>query len=167
MTQKIIRPGCRRSQSSPSQLLCLPRCHNFFLSQNVPIAWFSQGKKRERQQSAFCSPDFSSLTLTKWNRLPKFWLEDKFSPILCTWNDFAVYFVHFSKVSKIIWGDTRIWTMDLSDCSRLLYHWAISPPLKCCCQNEVQYIKETCWQKNVHCRDQDSNLGYCGHNAGY
>ena len=24
-------------------------------------------------------------------------------------------------------GDTRIWTMDLSDCSRLLYHWAISP----------------------------------------
>ena len=29
---------------------------------------------------------------------------------------------------KIVWGDTRIWTMDLSDCSRLLYHWAISPP---------------------------------------
>ena len=27
-------------------------------------------------------------------------------------------------------GDTRIWTMDLSDCSRLLYHWAISPRLQ-------------------------------------
>ena len=24
-------------------------------------------------------------------------------------------------------GDTRIWTKDLPDCSRLLYHWAISP----------------------------------------
>ena len=28
---------------------------------------------------------------------------------------------------KKVSGDTRIWTMDLSDCSRLLYHWAISP----------------------------------------
>ena len=24
-------------------------------------------------------------------------------------------------------GDTRIWTKDLPDCSRLLYHWALSP----------------------------------------
>ena len=26
-------------------------------------------------------------------------------------------------------GDTRIWTRDLSDCSRLLYRWAISPKI--------------------------------------
>ena len=25
-------------------------------------------------------------------------------------------------------GDTRVWTGDLSICSRMLYHWAISPP---------------------------------------
>ena len=31
-------------------------------------------------------------------------------------------------ISGKTWSvDTRIWTMDLSDCSRLLYHWAISP----------------------------------------
>ena len=24
-------------------------------------------------------------------------------------------------------GDTRVWTKDLSICSRMLYHWAISP----------------------------------------
>ena len=33
----------------------------------------------------------------------------------------------FSILSKIIQGDTRVRTSDLSDCSRLLYHWAISP----------------------------------------
>ena len=33
----------------------------------------------------------------------------------------------FSSLSKIIQGDTRVWTRDLSDCSRMLYHWAISP----------------------------------------
>ena len=27
------------------------------------------------------------------------------------------------------WGDTRVRTGDLSICSRMLYHWAISPPL--------------------------------------
>ena len=26
-------------------------------------------------------------------------------------------------------GDTRVWTRDLSICSRMLYHWAISPTL--------------------------------------
>ena len=31
------------------------------------------------------------------------------------------------KMQQNCLGDTRIWTMDLSDCSRLLYHWAISP----------------------------------------
>ena len=44
------------------------------------------------------------------------------------WN---VYFKFVSNRTKSlikkILGDTRIWTMDLSDCSRLLYHWAISP----------------------------------------
>ena len=33
----------------------------------------------------------------------------------------------FSSLSKIIQGDTRVRTRDLSDCSRKLYHWAISP----------------------------------------
>ena len=33
----------------------------------------------------------------------------------------------FSSLSKIIQGDTRVRTRDLSDCSRTLYHWAISP----------------------------------------
>ncbi len=28
---------------------------------------------------------------------------------------------------KSLLGDTRIWTRDLPDCSRVLYHWAISP----------------------------------------
>ena len=33
----------------------------------------------------------------------------------------------FSSISKIIQGDTRVRSRDLSDCSWLLYHWAISP----------------------------------------
>ena len=33
----------------------------------------------------------------------------------------------FSSLSKIIQGDTRVRTRDLSDCSRMLYHWAVSP----------------------------------------
>ena len=33
----------------------------------------------------------------------------------------------FSSLSKIIQWDTRVQTRDLSDCSRMLYHWAISP----------------------------------------
>ena len=28
-------------------------------------------------------------------------------------------------------GDTRVWTRDLSICSRMLYHWAISPTYSC------------------------------------
>ena len=35
--------------------------------------------------------------------------------------------VIFSSLSKIIQGDTRVRTRDLSDCSWMLYHWAISP----------------------------------------
>ena len=35
--------------------------------------------------------------------------------------------VIFSSLSKIIQGDTRARTRDLSDCSWMLYHWAISP----------------------------------------
>ena len=34
---------------------------------------------------------------------------------------------HFSLVSKIIQGDTRVRTRDLSDYSRMLYHWVMSP----------------------------------------
>ena len=33
----------------------------------------------------------------------------------------------FSLVSKVIQVDTRVWTRDLSDCSRMFYHWAKSP----------------------------------------
>ena len=33
----------------------------------------------------------------------------------------------FSSLSKLIQGDTRVRTRDLSDCSRKLFHWAISP----------------------------------------
>ena len=33
----------------------------------------------------------------------------------------------FSSLSKIIQGDTRVRTRDLSDCSRLLCRWALSP----------------------------------------
>ena len=32
-----------------------------------------------------------------------------------------------SSLSKIIQGDTRVRVRDLSDCSQMLYHWAISP----------------------------------------
>ena len=35
--------------------------------------------------------------------------------------------VFFCSLSKIIQGDTRVGTRDLSDCSRMLYRWAISP----------------------------------------
>ena len=33
----------------------------------------------------------------------------------------------FSSLLKIIQGDTRVRTRDLSDCSQMLYHWALSP----------------------------------------
>ena len=33
----------------------------------------------------------------------------------------------FFSLSKVIQGDTRVRSRDLSDCSRMLYHWAISP----------------------------------------
>ena len=33
----------------------------------------------------------------------------------------------FSSLSKVIQGDTRVQTRDLSDCSRMLYNWALSP----------------------------------------
>ena len=33
----------------------------------------------------------------------------------------------FSSLSKVLQGDTRVPTRDLSDCSRLLYRWALSP----------------------------------------
>ena len=42
---------------------------------------------------------------------------------------------------KSILGDTRIWTMDLSDCSRLLYHWAISPRLLYVDTRQVTFVE--------------------------
>ena len=54
---------------------------------------------------------------------------------------------------KLRWGGTRIWTKGLSDCSRLLYHWAIPPDL----WNEVhlthlffQHVKMLCHQGRIH-----------------
>ena len=41
-------------------------------------------------------------------------------------------------------GDTRIWTMDLSDCSRLLYHWAISPYVENIVSSEERQVGVTC-----------------------
>ena len=127
---------------------------------------------------------------------------------------------------KKVSGDTRIWTMDLSDCSRLLYHWAISPRGDNVFRRERQVAMMSWFQSHLAakksygamrlkvlqysdlpvsvggimvsiaafqavdpgsipgrrilfcakfknwikkfcpCRDQDSNLGYCGHNAG-
>ena len=43
------------------------------------------------------------------------------SKVLSRWMSFL------SSLSKIIQGDTRVRTRDLSDCSRLLYRWGLSP----------------------------------------
>ena len=42
---------------------------------------------------------------------------------------FLKYYLCFKKKKKRKRdvGDTRSWTKDLPDCSRMLYHWAISP----------------------------------------
>ena len=141
----------------------------------------------------------------------------------------TIQLVQKQKCQKLL-GDTRIWTMDLSDCSRLLYHWAISPHVENNVSSEERQVGVTCqnyqsplavvnkskchhytsinsipehlkrrWYNGQHsclpsswsgfdsrptqcfilhfgqswerkkfcpCRDQDSNLGYCGHNAG-
>ena len=45
---------------------------------------------------------------------------------------------------KKLLGDTRIWTMDLSDCSRLLYHWAISPYDENNVSSEERQVGVTC-----------------------
>ena len=42
------------------------------------------------------------------------------------WAHFLIERVFWKKCQKKL-GPTRIWTKDLSDCSRLLYHWAIDP----------------------------------------
>ena len=41
----------------------------------------------------------------------------------------------FLEIKKL--GDTRDWTRDPSDCSRMLYHWAISP--------SISWIDEAIW----------------------
>ena len=35
-------------------------------------------------------------------------------------------------------GDTRSWTKDLPDCSRMLYHWAISPDMRQWANTSIQ-----------------------------
>ena len=45
---------------------------------------------------------------------------------------------------KNVLGDTRIWTMDLSDCSRLLYHWAISPHVENYASSRERQVGVTC-----------------------
>ena len=47
---------------------------------------------------------------------------------------------------KKIEGGTRIWTMDLSICSRLLYHWAIPPHLLKSALNAV--LKQAAYVRN-------------------
>ena len=51
---------------------------------------------------------------------------------------------HTNVWRKIFIGDTRIWTMDLSDCSRLLYHWAISPYVENIVSSEERQVGVTC-----------------------
>ena len=51
--------------------------------------------------------------------------------------------VRKQKCQKLL-GDTRIWTMDLSDCSRLLYHWAISPHVENNVSSEERQVGVTC-----------------------
>ena len=40
---------------------------------------------------------------------------------------FALKGIEETRSSAKTQGDTRVWTRDLSICSRMLYHWAISP----------------------------------------
>ena len=50
--------------------------------------------------------------------------------VQCFWSESSVLsrsMSFCSNLSKIIQGDTRVRTRDLLDCSRMLYHWAISP----------------------------------------
>ena len=50
--------------------------------------------------------------------------------VQCFWSESSVLsrsMAFCSNLSKIIQGDTRVRTRDLLDCSRMLYHWAISP----------------------------------------
>ena len=49
-----------------------------------------------------------------------------------------------SNFKKKYSGDTRIWTMDLSDCSRLLYHWAISPHVENYASSRERQVGVTC-----------------------
>ena len=67
---------------------------------------------------------------------------------------------HFSLVSKIIQGDTRVRTRNLSDCSRMLYHWAISPlhidsitslQTRACCLSTVTMFSDP---SQVYSRDR-------------
>ena len=46
---------------------------------------------------------------------------------LFRWSVLSLSMSFFSSLSKIIQGDTRVQTRDLLDCSRMLYHWAMSP----------------------------------------
>ena len=39
------------------------------------------------------------------------------------------------------WGGTRVWTGDLSICSRMLYHWAI-PPVNWTMQYIIYFQKQ-------------------------
>ena len=40
---------------------------------------------------------------------------------------FHIYILKNQSIRAKSTGDTRSWTTDLSICSRMLYHWAISP----------------------------------------
>ena len=66
-------------------------------------------------------------------------------------------FVSKKATKKKYWGGTRIWTKGLSDCSRLLYHWAIPPTdekrctLHICFSSEVTKTQRTLFTNATFC----------------
>ena len=58
---------------------------------------------------------------------------------------------------KTLLGDTRIWTRDLPDCSRVLYHWAISPYVLFVTGKLNIYDQPETFLQNTCCQKGDSN----------
>ena len=75
--------------------------------------------------------------------------KSRLSPSVLCRKEFFFYTTNF--VEKKL-GDTRIWTKDLPDCSRVLYHWAISPDTKMLCPARKVLAFEEKVGKNVFVR---------------
>ena len=111
------RSGCLSTGTKffvPSQVYSRDRCH-FSLSLSKII----QGDTRVRSLGHPGSKTSLQTRASCLSTVTKFFVPSQvYSRDQC----------HFSlSLSKIIQGDTRVRTRDLSDCSRMLYHWAISP----------------------------------------